>query len=149
MSDDWLIIVPADPFASPADEAVAAAAGALRGALPDADEVRVERTPNPHFVDAGANLQSVACPACGTALDDWWTSAMERAQRDDFRELAATVPCCGHRTTLNDLAYNWPQAFARVSIEAMNPNVGELDPRVKDAVESGLGVPVRIVWQHL
>jgi len=27
--------------------------------------------------------------------------------------------------------------------------VGELDPRVKDAVESGLGVPVRIVWQHL
>ena len=62
MFDDWLIIVPADPFASPADEAVAAG------------------------VRAGIDR--------------------------------------GH-------------------------DVGELDPRVKDAVESGLGVPVRIVWQHL
>ena len=149
MSDDWLIIVPADPFAAPADEAVAAAAGALRHALPDADEVTVERTPHPHFVDAGTNFRSVTCPACGAAIDDWWSVTMERAHRHDFRELSVSMPCCGHHTTLNDLAYDWPQAFARISIEAMNPNVTELELRTKDAIEATLGVPVRIVWQHI
>jgi hypothetical protein len=93
MSDDWLIIVPVDPFASPADEAVLAAVRTLRDGLPDA----------------------------------WWSGD----------------------TTLNDLSYDWPQAFARVSIEAMNPNVTDLEPHLKDAVAAELGTPVRMIWQHI
>jgi hypothetical protein len=149
VSDNWLIIVPTDPYAVPAADAVDAARATLAAGLPDAEEIEVERGENPRFVDAGTNFQTVRCPRCGESIDDWWQDTMEKAHRDDFRELAVVTPCCEQSTTLNDLDYDWPQAFARVAIHAMNPNVRELAPDLTRALEQSLGLPIRVIWQHL
>jgi hypothetical protein len=145
VSDNWLVIVPRDPYGAPDPAALEAARTVVERELPEADDVRVESSPAPEFIDAGANFQSVACPACGARLDDWWPRAMDR----DFADLSAVTPCCGTATSLNDLVYVWPQAFARASLHVLNPNVSELPATVKDAVERTLGRPTRVVWRHL
>jgi hypothetical protein len=149
VSDNWLIIVPLDPFAAPEARAVEAARQVVEDGLPDAHEVTVEVATHPQFIDAGANFERVNCPSCGADLGDWWALTMEYAHERDFGDLSLVTPCCRTRTTLNDLNYDWPQAFARLSIHAMNPNVRELPPAVKDDVERRLGTPTRIIWQHI
>jgi hypothetical protein len=117
--------------------------------LGDADAVVVEKSETPHFVDAGSNFARVSCPGCGADLGEWWPTAMDQGYESDFVDLAVEAPCCGLATTLNDLRYDWPQAFARVSIHVMNPNVGELDRDLQHEVEGLLGVSTRVIWQHL
>lgn len=149
VSDGWLIIVPLDPLAAPEAGAVEAARQVVEDGLPDAHEVTVEAASNPQFIDAGVNFERVTCPFCGADLGDWWPVAMQDANKRDFEELSLVTPCCGTHTTLNDLSYDWPQAFSRLSIHAMNPNVRELPPAVKDDVERRLGTPTRIIWKHI
>lgn len=103
----------------------------------------------PEFFDCGSNFANVFCPACGTdilewwrkPIDDWWNSA-------DRRNLSIVTPCCGQATTFNDLDYNWPQGMACVAITLMNPE-SDLEPEEREQVEATLGLPVRIIWQHI
>ena len=115
--------------------------------LPAAEEVTAEVTATPQFIDAGGNFES-ACPVCGVQITDWWADALSEAGDRQFRTLDVVTPCCGHTTTLNDLRYDWPVAFGRVSLSALNPDVTEVDPAVKRAVETALGLPTRLVYQH-
>src|SRR4051794_18684439 len=129
--------------------AVEAARQAVERALPDAEEVSANVTTNPQFIDAGANFRRVTCPACGADVGDWWAQAMHHAAEQDFLSLSVVTPCCATATSLNDLHYDSPQAFARVSIHAMNPNVDALPTAVLEHVEQYLGWPLRLVWQHI
>ncbi len=149
MSDDWLILVPVDAQAAPPPAATERARALLAEALPRADEVTVEYAAHPTFVDAGEHFQAVRCPRCGADATSWWSEAMDRAHLNGFRDLAIVTPCCSAATTLNDLDYDWPQAFARVRIQATNPDVIALDEPVKHAVEAVLGVPVRVVRRRI
>ena len=74
---------------------------------------------------------------------------MNRAYESDFVDLAVEAPCCGLATRLNDLRYDWRQAFARVSIHAMNPNVAELDRDLQLQVEGLLALSTRAIWRHI
>lgn len=65
MSDNWLVIVPLDPYEAPNTDAVEEARGVVERAFPDADEVIAESAPNPQFVDAGSNFERVSVLQCG------------------------------------------------------------------------------------
>ena len=39
---------------------------------------------------------------------EWWAEQMPLAGESSFTDLALTTPCCGTRTNLNDLGYEWP-----------------------------------------
>jgi hypothetical protein len=62
--------------------------------------------------------------------------------------LRVTTPCCGTRTSLNQIAYSWPAGFARYTLEALNPGVGSLPTHLVQRPEVTLGAPVRIIWAH-
>ena len=57
------------------------------------------------------------------------------------------VPCCGRRTALTDLDYDWPCGFARFEIEIWN----DWDPFTDGELESiaqTIGHPVRQILAH-
>lgn len=68
---------------------------------------------------------------------------------DGFKLAAYAVPCCRKEYTLHDLAYDWPQAFGRFALDAMNPNIGELDAKFKREFEKILGTKLRVIYQHI
>jgi hypothetical protein len=59
------------------------------------------------------------------------------------------TPCCGAICTLHELAYEWSQGFGRFALDAMNPNIGELEDRYKQEFEEILGTKLRVIYQHI
>jgi hypothetical protein len=143
-----LRVIPDEPGRVPSATARERAEAVLRLALPSADDVVSHVSEHVRFVDCGDNFESVACPRCGTEIGEWWSVVMEAAHEQHFRDLRATLPCCGQRLSLNDLVYSWPSGFARYSLEAMNPGLGSLPERVRARLESVLGCRVRVIWAH-
>jgi hypothetical protein len=149
VSDNVLRIIPRNPAAVPSATARSHAQALLQRALPLADDVASRLTERVRFVDCGSNFESAHCPSCGADVGEWWTLAMEAAHDQDFRDLRATVPCCGVTTSLNDLVYSWPMGFARFTLEVLNPGVGSLPERLIERLETTLGCPIRVIWAHL
>jgi hypothetical protein len=50
---------------------------------------------------------------------------------------------------VDDVAYEWPQGFAQFALDAMNPNIGELDEELKKEFEEILDTPLRVIYQHI
>ena len=148
MPESLLRVIPEDPRRVPSATAREHAEKLLRGALPGADDVVSQVTEHVRFVDCGDNFESVTCPGCGIEIGEWWSVVMEVAHEQHFRDLQATLPCCGRRVSLNDLVYSWPSGFARYTLEAMNPGLGSLPDRVRTRLESVLGCRVRVIWAH-
>jgi hypothetical protein len=92
---------------------------------PDAlGDIETDQSDAPAFIN-GTGLDSLSCPRCGTQLDlhGWWMARMDEVYRDSsVPSLAIKVPCCGTDTTLNDLVYNVPSAFARFRLRVWSPN---------------------------
>ena len=149
MSDNWLCLIPADPAFVPPSAARASCQRQLRTLLPNAEDISVELTEDPRFIDPGSNWESVHCPRCDADLADWWPEAMGAAHENGFRSLAADVPCCHAAVSLNELRYSWPAGFARFSLDAGNPGVTKLDAADLEALAQCLGTPLRVVWRHL
>ena len=98
------------------------------------------------FVDAGSNAERIGCPACGAALgEEWWAGRVERAAATGYSRLAVTTPCCGTRTTLNDLDHVWPAGFARAELVVSVPRRGWLTEEELQQVAAALGHDVREV----
>ena len=148
MPDTYLRIIPSDPTYVPSALARERALAALRRALPVVDDIATHVTDEVRFVDCGANFETASCPHCGADLGEWWSEAMELGHRQHFRDLRVTVPCCGRRTSLNELAYSWPAGFARYTLEALNPGLGNLSQVVVQRLEHILGSKLRIIWAH-
>lgn len=68
---------------------------------------------------------------------------------DSFKLSEFSTPCCGTNSTLNDLAYEWPQGFGRFSLDALNPSIGTLAEKHKQELEAILGTPLRVIYQHI
>jgi hypothetical protein len=100
------------------------------------------------FIDQGSNWETLSCPNCNSELDiAWWKEAMDKAFEGDFMDLGIKVPCCGFRTTLNDLRYVWPAGFGRFMLEAINPRSDLTDQQLSD-FERILRTPLRKIWAH-
>ena len=145
VSDDIVKLVPRDPEFVPGAEAQGAAHASLTRFLPLADEVSCRVSDSPQFIDQGENFERVRCPMCGAELEDWWTGAMEAAYDGrGFPSLAITVPCCGSKSSLNELTYDWPAGFARFELRALNPGA-ELKKEQMAEIEQLLGCPLLVV----
>ena len=143
-----MIVLTADPLASPLPAQQQAALDLLRALLPTSHEIELHVSELPRFFDCGSNFESVFCPFCEAEVMEWWGDALDRWSKGDQRDLAVATPCCGRETSLNDLDYVAPQGFACVAIELMNPEK-DLEPEERRRVEAALGEPVRIVWRHI
>ena len=149
MSDDWIRLVPDDPGYVPERDRQARAKARFAEIAPAA-EIDVEVSDAVVFFDCGTNFERVRCPSCGAVIPvEWWQARMDEDYDGGFRLASRALPCCGVRHTLNDLAYEWPQAFGRFVIEAMNPNIGALKDEHKREFEGILGTKLRVVYQHI
>lgn len=147
MSTSLLSVIPTDPSWTPDEEAAAGALAVLQQLAPDASEVTASRHDEVTFVDQGGNFDSLRCPTCGVQLEiDWWHDAMDTAATLRFRDLAVRVPCCGARTSLNDLDYRSPAGFARFVLVARDPGRGEIATAEVGRLAAAIGHPVRVVW---
>jgi hypothetical protein len=148
MADTYLRIIPVEPGRVPSALARERAVAVLRRAVPFADDITSQLTDEVRFVDCGANFETVRCPRCGADLGEWWSEAMEIGHGQHFQDLRVTTPCCGARSSLNELAYSWSAGFARYTLEALNPGLGSLPEPVVQRLEDALGSAVRIIWAH-
>lgn len=150
MSDNWIIVVPEAADFVPSAEVRRKVIELFRGIAPHADEVKEEATQEIRFIDCGANLERIACPGCGAELEvDWWLERVDEEADAGFPLKRLALPCCGAQSTLADLKYDWPQAFARFSVEAMNPGIPDLTDEQMRLFETVLGCKVRKVLQHV
>lgn len=142
MSDRLLRFVSVDPDWLPEGPAQEAAVAVLQAVPREDRPVEVESYDDLTLFDCGPEVAAVRCPACGADLlgSGWWAGAVDRALAE--QQLGATLPCCGHQGSLNDLDYDGPMAFGRFSVGVWNPQSEEgLQAQVEDA----LGTPVRRV----
>ncbi len=147
MSNNVLRLIPTDPSYVPDDQAQQQAREVFATLVPQAQEVHLKVTDAPVFYDAGANMETIVCPACGTILDDqWWMKEMDRAYNEGkFTELTISTPCCDTRCSLNELVYDWPMGFARFVLEAVSPRT-DIGDRQQDLLEQILQCKLRKIW---
>ncbi|WP_189314490.1 hypothetical protein [Streptomyces brasiliensis] len=153
MSDNFLTVIPADPYWQPGQAQADHAAAMLSGMLPDDDARRgMEATwcENVEVVHCGTNLDKISCSGCAADLgtSDWWGETVSARHRDGFPTLLITTPCCGAETSLNELVYDWPMGFARFRIEVLYPNRGWLTDEELTSVAGALGHPLRQILAH-
>lgn len=149
MSDNWLILIPNEPDFVPKEESIALAETQLSAALPLAEEIEAILTEETRFIDCGGNFDSISCPFTKKPIDmDVWSEAMHKAAETDFTDLSFVSPFTGQKTSLNDLVYDFPQGFAKFSIEAMNPD-GDLSEQQIQEFEKMLGCKLRKIWRHI
>jgi hypothetical protein len=149
MSDTWLQLVATDPEWTPEPEPAHRCVETLKGFFPGAHEVTAQFEASVSLFDAGCNLETISCPACGLDAGNWWLDAMDKAWETQFADLEVTTPCCGLRTSLNDLRYHWPVAFGRFALVVLNPNSEELSQDQHQDIERCLGMRLRTVWRHI
>lgn len=149
MSDNYLRLIPHDPYWLPSAEVVITSLSTLRRFVPAAENVSAESENQVKFFDAGENSRNIACPSCGNNLQDWWGDAMNEAWKSKFENLAVVTPCCYTSTSLNDLVYTWPMAFGRFALVAANPGVASLASEQLKEIDLAIGSHLKVVWQHI
>jgi len=101
------------------------------------------------FRDCGENFESVRCPHCDATLDvEVWHDLMDGdfSEKEGFRLDALSMPCCGATPTLNELRYEWPQAFRRFALIATHLG-GKVPQELLARLESALGCRLRVIYQ--
>lgn len=148
MSDYFTKIVPADPFYRVSDEVKIKVTDYLAAAV-KADMIEANIYDAPAFIDCGDNLEKINCPVCGDEISiDWWGEAMEKAYMSEFHDLEIKTPCCNSLTSLNDLKYYFPCAFACSEFVVMNPEK-DIDKSIISEVEKILKLSVCIIKAHM
>lgn len=127
------------------------AAQSIRVALPKLATLELEQSESVVFYDCGANFENVFCPHCRSSISmDWWVGTMDADFVDEgFRLAHYALPCCGRESNLNDLQYDWPQAFGRFAITVMNPDVAEVPRALLSTIESQLACTITVIRQHI
>jgi hypothetical protein len=149
LSNAILRLVPFAPHWQPSNVAADRTLALVRELLPKADDVFAQFYDEVTFFDAGSNWSGVSCPNCEADLDDWWGEAMDGAAEKRFTDLSITTPCCGARSSLNDLRYGWPCRFGKFALSARNPNVRDTTHEQDRRIAEALGSEVVKVWAHI
>jgi hypothetical protein len=150
MSDNWIALIPEDPRIVPDAAKRQRARDRFAEIAPDADEIEIKVSEKVEFFECGANFERVLCPSCSAEIPvDWWQDRMDEDSGDGFKLASYATPCCGNKCTLHELVYEWPQGFGRFALDAMNPNIGELEDKYKREFETILGTKLRVIYQHI
>jgi hypothetical protein len=151
MSDNWIILIPEDPQMIPAQQTHDHAVRNFRELAPNASEIKVTTSEEVRFVDCGQNFERVRCPSCRKEIEfGWWSEQMEQASEGStFQLRSVSMPCCGAASTLHNFIYEWPQGFARFSVEGKNPNLGKLTKKQINSFEGILGCQLRVIYQRV
>ena len=152
MSDNWITIVPLGPWLSVAPERLEAGRAWLANKGSSHSEAKVQIFDQPQFFDAGANFSNVRCPSCGAilSLEEWGNWMNEDSDGRDFHLKPKQLACCnGPAVTLNDLKYEFHQAFGACAIEGMNMDIGVLSGADIEELESLIKTPIAVVYQHI
>lgn len=150
MSDFWINVVPESPDYVPSEEASRRAVELFRRFAPAAEKVVAEFTEKVRFIDCGENLERVICPECGQEIEvGWWADRMGEEYEAGYPFKPVALPCCGAQKSVGDLIFDWPQGFARYSVEAMNPDIGDLSDDQLSQFATVLGCKVKKILQHI
>lgn len=150
MSDNWIVLIPQDPQYLPTPAQQESASRRLREFLSEADEIKVSVSPTVQYFDCGGNFESVACPHCGTHLDDgWWPETMSEDYDDGFKLAQYELPCCARQVGLQDLVYEKPQGFGKFGLSAMNPGFADLNEQQLKELEEILGTKLQKIYRHI
>jgi hypothetical protein len=151
VSDHSVVFIPTDPRFVPSEKGQAAATALLRSLLSGAEAISSEVDDVVEFRDCGENFETVRCPACLLPIEiDTWQEWMSEDYSDDagFRLGVFATPCCGARTTLNELLYDWPQGFSRYALCAVNAGDAAA-PSAAPELEAALGCRLRVIQRML
>lgn len=148
MSDTFLRLIPQEPRFVPSREAEEAAVYALRMLFPTA-KVSAHRFSEIEFVDQGSNFERVVCPNCKQEIagPQWLEWVEESYSKSRLKERTVKLLCCGVRSDLNDLIYEWPAGFAMFKLEVWEPG-GWLSLAVMEQIKSILGCRIRQILTH-
>ena len=150
MSDNWLILIPAAADFVPSVEGQERAVALMREIAPGAEGILGEVSEHPRFIYCGGNFERILCPDCGKEIvTERWSEAMDEEHPLNFPLRPRTLPCCGSKRNLNELIYEWPQGFARFSLEAKNPGIPQIPGEVTGRFERIFGCRVKVIWRHL
>jgi hypothetical protein len=151
MSDDYILVIPRDPRYVPTLPVQRRVVELLAQLAPGAEDITAETSEEIRFFDCGENFERIGCPKCAGEIDlEWWHARMDAdAQEGGFRLARYSLPCCGASVTLNDLEYDWPQAFGRFLWEVRNPDIGELTRAIRAELEVAADAPLVFVRQRL
>ena len=151
MSDNWIKLVPTDPWLVPTEESQGLARQAFWRIAPHADGIELIVSDSVQLRDCGANLNRIHCPTCRQDVGlDWWHRCMQQDyDGSGFRLEDYTLPGCTCSHPLNELVYDWPQGFSKFSLEAMNPNIGRLPDVAKSELERILMTQLIVIYQHI
>jgi hypothetical protein len=151
MSDTFISLVPVEPGFVPEPARIRDAELLACKLFPRSDEIRSAVTDHIRLFDAGANFEAIECPGCHAAIGiEWWHDALSAdTTGEGFALRPFAVPCCGRSCSLDQLKYDWPQAFGRFGLRLMNPDAGTLDPAAIESLQEVLGTKLRIIHQHL
>lgn len=148
MSEYIVKIIPKNPTYSLTHEQANHTLNFLRKMI-NADDITFLSSETPVFVDCGSNLEMIKCPYCGEQLDfGWWGEAMDIAGKEKFKNLSVTMPCCGQKSSLNDLCYEFPCGFACAEFDILNPST-DFSAQMLSSVKELIGCPVCIIRTHL
>ncbi|MFJ4833817.1 hypothetical protein ACIP79_28490 [Streptomyces sp. NPDC088747] len=97
MSDNYLTVIPTDPYWQPSKDAADRAAAVLSGMLPDDDAhhgLEAKWHDSVEVVFRGAHLEKIFCPRCGAAFPpSWWGKPSRSATtKPDAARLAHRNP---------------------------------------------------------
>jgi hypothetical protein len=160
VSDNYLRIVPIDPRFIPAESVAQAAVQMLGPAVLGADRVLAKNYGHPVFIDQGANLEAIVCPACGSRLlfhsaedaesvREWWYAIADLLDEQNIADLSVNMRCCQASVLFADLDFDWPAGVASFEISILNPGIsGPLPGDTVSSLEGALGCKVRQIWAH-
>ena len=150
MSDNWIELVPDDPYVVPHASRQKQAKPYFAKLFPDADEIKAETFDTVRYFSCGPeNLVRVCCPSCDKEIPmTWWRDQMHKDFADGFQLAEYSMPCCREKFTLNDLEYEGNQAFGMFALSAWNPRI-DLKDKDREELERILGVELRVVYEHL
>jgi hypothetical protein len=147
MSDYYLHLIPEDLQYVPLKERVERVIDILKELCPGI-QVEVTTTQKVRFIDPGSNLQAIYCPKCRRQLDMvWWQQVMSTKYATNFTDMDVETPCCGYRTRLDRLEYDWPAGFARFSISLLNPDCKMSEQDIQK-ISQLLTVGVKVIYAH-
>jgi hypothetical protein len=83
------------------------------------------------FIDQGANLEAIVCPACGERLEfqpaqeldpirEWWYGVTDPLGQGNVAKVEATMPCCQAVVPFATLQFEWPAGIASFEVSIMN-----------------------------
>ncbi|MCL5426139.1 MAG: hypothetical protein M1154_11030 [Gammaproteobacteria bacterium] len=152
MSDNHIVIIPAEPRYLPTDYQVAAVKEVLRQWMPEVEAIEDEISANVEFRDCGSNFEYVRCSECGKELTiAQWHVLMDQDYdlEHGFQLRCYPLPCCGEQASVNQLQYSFVQGFSRFTLTAVNPRIGQIDNEQVNTLRRLLGCSPIIIYRHI